>query len=60
MKIEKSLETELGKVEFKGELSAEELDYVLQIGLNTLLVMGALKTKTAVSAEPPPEGTIFQ
>ena len=60
MKINKTLETELGKVEFKGELSAEELDYVLQIGLNTLLMMGALKTSTALSSEPPPEGTLFQ
>lgn len=57
MKVNKSFETPEGIVKFEGELSQEELDYVLQLGLNTLLVMGAISAK---KVETPPEDTVFQ
>lgn len=62
MKISKVVETDMGTARFEGELSAEELDYVIQAGLNTLLVMGAIKTKVVVqeSDEEIPEGTQLQ
>jgi len=40
--INKTVELENGKVEFKGELSQEELDLVLTMGLNMLLSKGAI------------------
>jgi hypothetical protein len=40
--INKTIELENGKVEFKGELSQEELDLVLTMGLNMLLSKGAI------------------
>ena len=42
MLINKSIETENGTVKFQGELEQEELDFILKIGLNTLLQMGAI------------------
>ena len=42
MLINKSLECENGSVKFEGELSPEELDLVLQMGLNALLARGAI------------------
>lgn len=65
MKINKAVETELGTVKFEGELSQVEFDYVLQAGLNALLVMGAISVKTSAdpieeSNEEIPEGTQIQ
>jgi ABC-type proline/glycine betaine transport system ATPase subunit len=40
--INKTIETPQGTVKFEGELEAQELDLVLQIGLNYLLQQGAL------------------
>ena len=45
MKVKKSLETPEGKVEFEGEISQEELDLVLTVGLNYLLQQGAIPFK---------------
>lgn len=42
MLISKSIETENGTVKFEGELEQNELDFILKIGLNTLLQMGAI------------------
>lgn len=42
MLVNKSFETPEGTIHFQGELTAMELDYVLQIGLNQLLQMGAV------------------
>jgi hypothetical protein len=46
MHVSKSIETAQGSVTFEGELSAEELDFVLKIGLNSLLKMGAIPFTT--------------
>ena len=35
----------MGEVHFVGEVSDEELDYVIEMGLLTLLVRGELKTQ---------------
>lgn len=40
MYIEKVIETEDGKIEFKGTLQADELDFVLEVGLNVILAQG--------------------
>lgn len=45
MKISKSIETPAGTVRFEGELEAEELDYVIQVGLTTLFLAGSIKSK---------------
>ena len=42
MLVNKSIETEQGTVKFEGELEQNELDFILKIGLNTLLQMGAI------------------
>jgi hypothetical protein len=42
MHIKKLIETEQGAVEFSAELSGEELEVVITVGLNTLLRAGAL------------------
>lgn len=42
MLVSKSIETRQGTVKFEGELDPVELDFVLQIGLNTLMQMGAI------------------
>ena len=42
IRIKKSLETPEGTVNFEGELSQEELDLVLSVGMNFLMQQGAL------------------
>lgn len=42
MEISKSLKTPHGTVVFQGELNQEELDLVLQVGLNALLEQGVI------------------
>jgi hypothetical protein len=42
IKVNQAIQTEQGTVTFNGELSQEELDYVLSAGLNYLLQSGAL------------------
>lgn len=45
MDVRKAIKTSEGTVIFEGELSQEEHDYVLSIGLLTLLEQGALPFK---------------
>jgi hypothetical protein len=40
--VKKVIKTKKGEVTFKGTLSAEEHEYVLAVGLNTLMEAGAL------------------
>ncbi len=42
MFVNKTLKTDEGTYEFQGELTPEELDVVLQAGLNYLLQAGAI------------------
>lgn len=42
MLVSKSIETPQGTVKFEGELEANELDFVIKIGLNVLLQQGAI------------------
>ena len=41
MLINKTIETQNGTVEFKGNLLDEELDFVIEVGLNVILAQGA-------------------
>ena len=45
MKVDKSLEGPNGTVQFQGELSSEEVDVILGVGLNFLMQQGALPFK---------------
>jgi hypothetical protein len=56
MLVNKSIETENGTVKFEGELEQNELDFVLKIGLNTLLTAGAIPFTTK-SVDAKAEGT---
>lgn len=47
MEIKKSIKTKDGTVMFKGELSPEEYDFVLSVGLNTLIEQGAIAMQGA-------------
>ena len=47
MEIDKKIETEMGTVHFKGELTDDELDYVVTIGLATLMIRGELQAEYA-------------
>ena len=47
MEIKKSIKTKDGTVMFKGELSPEEHDFVLSVGLNTLIEQGAFAMQQA-------------
>ena len=51
MLVSKSIETPTGTIKFEGELEQNELDFVLKIGLNTLLTAGAIPFTTK-KAEP--------
>lgn len=42
MEIRKAVKTPLGTILFEGELSDEEFDFVLTVGLNELFQKGAL------------------
>ncbi len=42
MEIKKSIKNKDGTVVFKGTLSPEEHDFVLSVGLNTLVEQGAI------------------
>ena len=55
MLINKAIETENGTVKFEGELEQNELDFVLKIGLNTLLQMGAIPFTSKVTEDEVPE-----
>lgn len=42
MEINKTFKTSEGTVKFQGELTQEEADFVIQVGLNWLMQQGAL------------------
>jgi hypothetical protein len=42
MKIHKVIETNQGRAEFSGELSSDEYNFIVEVGLATLLAQGAL------------------
>ena len=46
MLVNKSIETPTGTIKFEGELEQNELDFVLKMGLNTLLTAGAIPFTT--------------
>lgn len=46
MLVSKAIETPQGTVKFEGELEPNELDFVIKIGLNTLLRLGAIPFTT--------------
>jgi len=46
MKVSKTLEGPDGFVSFSGELTSEELDLIISVGLNYLLQQGALPMKS--------------
>jgi hypothetical protein len=61
VKISKVIETPQGTAKFEGEVSQEEFDYIVQTGLNALLVMGAIKTSVReIKDDVAPEGTPLQ
>ena len=41
MLVNKTINTKDGMVEFKGNLLDEELDFVIEVGLNVILAQGA-------------------
>lgn len=43
MKIDTCVEIADGTLQFKGELNQQELDTVIQYGLNTLFALGIIK-----------------
>jgi hypothetical protein len=45
LKVKKSLETPNGTVVFEGEITPDELDLILSVGLNYLLQQGAIPLK---------------
>lgn len=55
MKIDKELDTPMGKVVFRGELSNEELDAVVTLGLVTMLLQGSISPTFMTS-----DGTVIQ
>lgn len=57
MKIDKCVEIADGTLQFKGELNSEELDTVIQYGLNTLFALGVIKPK--FETETPEENVKF-
>lgn len=42
MRVSKTIETPNGGVTFDGELNPQELDLIISVGLNHLLIVGAL------------------
>jgi len=48
VKIDKEIDTPMGKVIFRGELTEEELDYVITVGLVTMMVRGDLSATYAL------------
>ena len=60
MLVNKAIETANGTVKFEGELEPNELDFVLKIGLNTLLQLGAIPFTTKKDEEIPEPNTTVQ
>ena len=51
MEVRKALKTDQGTVLFQGELTDEEFDFVLTVGLNELLQQGAIPFHHMVNPE---------
>lgn len=51
MKVSKTIETREGSVTFDGELSQEEADMVIGLGLNYLMKQGAIPFKIVNPAD---------
>jgi hypothetical protein len=51
LKVNKTLETPDGSVQFEGELSSEELEVIISVGLNFLLQQGAIPFKVMKESE---------
>lgn len=47
MKINNLIETPQGIVKFEGEIEGQELEYVVEMGLKTLFLLGAIKAHKA-------------
>ena len=61
MKISKAFETPLGAVQFEGELTQKEFDYVLEVGLTALMLRGAISMQSVESdTEETSEGQTLQ
>lgn len=45
MRVSKTIETPDGTIQFEGELSQEELDLILSVGINFLMEQGAIPFK---------------
>lgn len=57
MLVSKTIEMPDGTVKFEGELAPEELDMVLQVGLNWLLQQGVLPITMNGQANSPTTNT---
>lgn len=44
MKIDQTIELPMGTIVFKGEVSDEELDYIIKLGLVSLYLRGGIET----------------
>lgn len=51
MEVRKVLKTSKGVVTFEGELTQEEHDFVITVGLNTLMEQGAIPFQVADETE---------
>ncbi len=64
MKVNKSIETDLGTITFEGELDQDDLNMVLSVGLTTLMAAGMITvTKEKNTIDPiniPPVSTTAQ
>jgi len=62
MDVKRVIRTKYGTIKFKGELSAEEHEYILGIGLNTLLEAGAfsMNASTEEDEDWPEDGETIQ
>ncbi len=49
MQIDKKIDTEMGVVHFKGEITPEEQEYLITMGLVAMFLQGQLETKTVTS-----------
>lgn len=54
MEIDKEIDTPMGKVVFRGNLTEDELDYVITIGLVTMMIRGELDAVVSTA-----DGTIL-
>jgi hypothetical protein len=48
VKIDKEIDTPIGKVVFRGELTDDELEYVVTVGLVTMMIRGDLSATFAL------------